>query len=381
MMHLIENENFNLNQLKKNTLFSSKGYQDIVEFHKSLGNKETPLVKLTGLAKYLGIGDILLKDESHRFGLNAFKALGASYAMQKEIFNNPQIKYFCTATDGNHGRAVAWMAKKLEREAFIYMPKETIAARILEVEKEGANVILTDENYDVTVKLAKKCVDTGNKRSKEQYWSLVQDTAWLGYEKIPIDIMRGYFTQAYEITKQIGQEKVDILFLQTGVGSWAASIIMYILEQWSHSPFFIGVEPNSANCLFESIKTGSRLTVDNSKKTTMAGLNCGSISTVAWQILKNAIVGSISIPDRLAENAMKVLANPLPKDPIVVSGESGASGLGALIGLCETENFKKFKEKIHLNSLSKVLVISTEGATDPLNYKRVVSDNSGNQEI
>tara|TARA_B100001996_G_C18622363_1_gene578260 strand:+ start:220 stop:1356 length:1137 start_codon:yes stop_codon:yes gene_type:complete len=373
MIRITENKNFSLKLLKQKSYIQFWDFKNVSDFHKTIGNKETPLLRLPGLAERLGIGDLLLKDESHRFGLNAFKALGASYAMHRQLKKNPQIKTFCTATDGNHGRAVAWMAKRLGKEALIYMPNGTVPARVRAIENEGADVLLIDQGYDVAVKMASSRVDDGNKISDT--WSLIQDTAWNGYEEVPLDIMKGYWTQAHEITKQIEREKIDVLLLQSGVGSWAASIVIYILKQWKNPPFFVGVEPYSANCLFESIKSGHLVSIENDAITSMAGLNCGSVSTLAWNILKNSLIGSISIADKLSEEAMKTLAFPLPGDPTIISGESGASGLGALIGLCKTNKFRSFKEKISLNKSSKVLVINTEGDTDPSNYKRVMANN------
>ena len=378
MIRVVENKNFSLRDVKQTSFISSWDPKEVADFHETIGNKETPLVKLPGLAKRLGIGSLLLKDESHRFGLNAFKALGASYAMYRQIEKKPQIKAFCTATDGNHGRAVAWMARKLGRKALVYMPQGTVADRVRAIEQEGADVFVIDQAYDIAVNMASTRVDEANKKSGNHFWSLIQDTAWDGYEEVPLDIMKGYWTQAHEITKQIGKEKIDVLFLQTGVGSWAASIIGYIRKEWQNPPVCISVEPHSANCLFESIKTGNRVSVKNDETTTMAGLNCGSVSTLAWNILKNSLVGSISISDKLSEEAMITLASPVSGDPVIISGESGASGLGALIGLCKTREFNKFKEKICLNKTSSVLVINTEGDTDRSNYKRVVTDNIEN---
>ena len=378
MIRIADNKNFNLRDVKKEPFVSAWNPKEIADFHETLGNKETPLLGLPGLAKRLGIRSLLLKDESHRFGLNAFKVLGASYAMHRQLEKNPQIKYFCTATDGNHGRAVAWMARHLGRKALIYMPRGTVAARVSAIEEEGAEVILIDQDYDIAVKMANERVNNSNKMSVDCLWSLIQDTAWSGYEEVPLDIMRGYWTQAYEITKQIGKEKIDVVLIQSGVGSWAASLIIYILKQWKYPPFFIGVEPHSANCLFESIKAGHRVSVESDETTIMAGLNCGSLSTLGWEILKNSLIGSMSIPDKLSEEAMKILAYPVSGDPVIVSGESGASGLAGLIGLCNTDKFGTFKKKIDLNKSAKVLVINTEGDTDPLNYQRVVADNLEN---
>ncbi len=372
MISVTKNKNYNSNKLKN--IISELSWNDrkVKSFHKSLENKETPIVSLPGLARILGINRLLLKDESKRFGLGSFKALGASYAMNNQIQKNPQIEVFCTATDGNHGRSVAWMSRKLGRKAVIYMPRGTVPARVDAIKNEGAEVFVIGGGYDDAVKTASSYVEKENKKNNYQTFSLIQDTAWKGYEDIPLDIMRGYSTQVSEIGEQIRDQKVDVLFLQSGVGSWAASVIGYIIREWKHVPFFISVEPYSANCLYESIKTGCRVTVENDKQTNMAGLNCGSVSSLAWQILKSGLSGAISISDKLSERAMKALASKSLSDPEIISGESGAAGLAGLIGLCETNKFKNFKKTIRLNNLSSVLVINTEGDTDPLNYQKVV---------
>ena len=372
MISVAYNKNYNLEQLKKNVSGLSWNNRHVKNFHQMLGNKETPLLSLPGLASNLGIKKLFLKDESKRFELSSFKALGASYAMNNKIQKNPQIKVFCTATDGNHGRSVAWMSRKLGRKAIVFMPEGTVSSRVSAIEKEGAEVSVISGGYDTAVKKASNFVDKENKKNNCQTVSLIQDTAWEGYEDIPLDIMRGYSTQVSEINDQIRDEKIDILFLQSGVGSWAASIIGYMVREWKHVPYFISVEPYSANCLYESIQTGCRVTVENDKQTNMAGLNCGSVSSLAWQILKNGLSGALSISDKLSEKAMRVLASNNSSDPEIISGESGAAGLAGLIGLCETNKFKNYKSMINLNSSSSVLVINTEGDTDPINYQKVV---------
>jgi len=372
MISVTNNKNFNLNKLKNIISEISWNDRQVKNFHRSLENKKTPIVSLPSLARFLGINRLLLKDESKRFGLGSFKALGASYAMNNQIQNNPQIEVFCTATDGNHGRAVAWMSRKLGRKAVIYMPKGTVPARVDAIKNEGAEVFVIGGGYDAAVKTASSHVEKENKKNNYQTFSLIQDTAWEGYEEIPLDIMRGYSTQFSEIGEQIRDQKVDVLFLQSGVGSWAASVIGYIIREWEQVPFFISVEPYSANCLYESIKKGYRVTVENNKKTNMAGLNCGSVSSLAWQILKNGLSGAISISEKLSERAMKTLASKSSSDPEIISGESGAAGLAGLIGLCDSQKFKNFKKTIHLNNRSSILVINTEGDTDPLNYQEVV---------
>ena len=266
------------------------------------------------------------------------------------------------------------MAKRLNRKAIIFMPKGTVQDRIEAIKKEGAEVLVIDKGYDIAVKMASDRVKKENQILGNNTWSLIQDTAWSNYEEVPLDIMKGYWTQAYEITKQLQGQKIDVLFLQSGVGSWAASIISYFLQQWEDVPFFIGVEPYSSNCLFESMKAGHRVSVENKGTTIMAGLDCGSVSTIAWDILKYSLIGSLSISDQLTKTAMRRLAFPILNDSEIISGESGASGLGALFGLSRSNKYDGFKKKVNLNKGSTVLVINTEGNTDPVNYQRILND-------
>ena len=197
------------------------------------------------------------------------------------------------------------------------MPKGTVLDRVSAIEKEGAQVFVIDGDYDAAVKKAYSKVDSYRDSNS---WCLVQDTAWDGYQEIPIDIMRGYLTQVHEITEQIKDNSIDIIFLQSGVGSWAASIIMYMLTFWKTQPLFISVEPHSANCLFRSIQSAKRISVNSDESTAMAGLDCGTVSTEAWKILRYGIYGSLSISDSLMEEAVRVLAHPLMDDtPIKLS--------------------------------------------------------------
>ena len=364
----IQNHKYDLVKAKAASHISSDMVEEIMQFHQLIGNKVTPLIALSGLAKNLGIQSLFVKDESHRLGLNAFKGLGASYAMSKQLGKNSKIEVFCTATDGNHGKAVAWMANKLGKKAVIYMPKGTVSDRVDSIEKEGAEVHVISGGYDAAVKKAHNKVQSYQDSNS---WCLIQDTAWEGYEEIPTDITRGYLTQIHEITQQIKDQKIDIIFLQSGVGSWAASILMYILSFWKKPPLFISVEPHSANCLFQSIKSAKRVSVDSKETTAMAGLDCGTVSTEAWKILKHGISGSLSISDNLMEEAVRMLANPLENDLYIKSGESGASPLAALIGLIRSSEMGTFKRKIRLNNNSNILLINTEGDTDRENYKRI----------
>ena len=364
-----KNHSHNLSKAIAASHVSTETLNAVLKFHKSIGNKSTPLVDLPSLANDLGVQSVFIKDDSQRLGLNAFKGLGASYAMHKQLEKNPNIEVFCTATDGNHGKAVAWMARKLSKKAVIYMPKGTVSDRVKAIEKEGAKVIVIDGGYDDAVK---KAYDKVESFTDTNSWCLVQDTAWAGYEEIPTDIMRGYLTQAHEITEQINQNDINIIFLQSGVGSWAASIIMYMLTFWKTPPLFISVEPHSANCLFRSIQSAKRVSVKSDETTSMAGLDCGTVSTEAWKILKHGIYGALSISDTLMEDAIRVFANPLQNDIQIISGESGASPLAGLIGLLKSTEHDDFIRAIKLNNKSNILLINTEGDTDSVNYERIL---------
>jgi len=343
--------------------------REILDFHQLLGNKATPLIHLPHLAKKLGIKNIIVKDESQRLGLNSFKPLGASYGMVKQLEKNPDIETFCTATDGNHGRSVAWMARKLKKKSIVYVPKNTSNSRIEAIKNEYGEVYVTNDNYDLTVAEAKKRCDKENKIVPKNTWSLVQDTAWDGYEEVPLHIMKGYWTQIHEITEQIISYDVDVIFLQVGVGSWAASIASYIMIFWKNPPMIITVEPLSANCVYESMKIGQRVSVNNNKNTIMAGLDCGTVSKVAWGILKNYVHYSLAISDTFTKRAMRLLAHPIKDDNVIIAGESGAGGMAGLLALYE---HKINIEKRILASTTTALIINTEGYTDPYSYNKII---------
>ena len=370
-IEVVLNRSCNTSGSKHLENYKSSTIYRVVDFHKDLGNKETPLYELPSLAKHIGVGKLFVKDESSRLGLKAFKVLGASYAIKMELERNPQIKTFITATDGNHGKAVAWMAKTLNKNSIVYMPKGSSIYRINAIEEEGAKVVVVNGNYDLAVYKAKNKTSKLNTEAGKKICSLVQDTAWNGYTQVPSDIMLGYTTQMNEISSQLMNNKVDVVLLQSGVGTWAASVVSYIVSQWSYRPIFISVEPVSSNCLFRSISKGKRVSFNSKNRTSMAGLDCGSVSTLAWDILKKNLTGSISIEDDLMEIAIRKLSNPIKLDSKIISGESGASTLGALIGLCSSSIFKDFNLNCRINNKSSILLISTEGDTDPSNYDRI----------
>jgi len=359
---------------------------NISKFHSSLPNYiPTPLVKLSKLANHLGIKEILVKDESHRFDLNAFKVLGASFAIAKYLGEmlkqkedeltfqkiiTEQSKYnhitFVTATDGNHGRAVAWAAKLFGCKSVVYMPKGSSLARLEAIKKYGAEASITSMNYDETVVYA-------NQKAQEENWVLLQDTSWEGYEKIPLHIMQGYCTLVKEYMSQEQEIWPTHVFVQAGVGSLAAAILAYLCNITDRPmPKFIVVEPTGAPCLFESNKLDELFIVKGDLPTIMAGLACGEPSHIGWNILKSATSAFLMCSDNVARRGMKVLGNPLEGDQRIVSGESGAVTLGALFDILSNREFYKIKEELSLTKDSNVLLFSTEGDTDPDAYREIV---------
>ncbi len=363
--------------------------EDMASFHQALeGYEATPLVSLKETAALLGVKEILVKDESRRFGLNAFKALGASYAIYRflkgqweeqfsevfdvHIFQNPaQLEKlgsfaFCAATDGNHGRAVAWTARKLRQRAIIYMPSDTVPARIENIRKEGAQVVIVDGTYD-------DCVAAAARDAKVQGLFEIADTAYEGYSTIPSWVLNGYSTLFQEIESEFQENphpSIDFIFLQAGVGAFAAAGAAYYTKRYgSQRPQLICVEPLEAACFLDSVEagTGNSIPAKGTMKTIMAGLNCGIPSLVAWPIIRDSVNLFLAITDSYAEEAMRQYAREG-----IISGESGASGLGALLALTQDPMLAEAKQKIGLTRDSRVLLINTEGDTDPDNYRRIV---------
>ena len=368
-------------------LFTSEQTRKARAFHKKIaGYQPTPLCELNELANLFGVGKILVKDESQRFGLNAFKMLGGTYAIaqllcekyQMDIndFSFEKIKNtikekmtFATTTDGNHGRGVAWAARQLGQNAVVYMPKGSAQERVDHILKLGAECIVTDMNYDDTVRMTMKT-------AKERGWEVVQDTAWEGYTKIPTWIMQGYSTladEAVEQMKQLGIERPTHVFLQAGVGAMAGGVLGYLADVYGpqrlHS---VVVEPELADCIFRSGVKGEIVNVGGDMPTIMAGLACGEPNPLGWTVLRDCATQFISCQDSVAALGMRVLGNPLGKDPRIVSGESGAVGLGVLAAVHHHPQRETLMAKLGLNRDSVVLVINTEGDTDVKHYREVV---------
>ena len=353
----------------------------------------TPLDRLDGMAQYLGLAGLCVKNESFRFGLNAFKVLGGSFAMAKyiaketnrriedmpyQVLTSDELRKdfgqatFFTATDGNHGRGVAWAAQKLGQKAVVHMPKGTTQTRLENIKKLGADVDILELNYDDCVRQAAK------EAAETPHGVMVQDTAWDGYEEIPSWIMQGYGTMAMEAGEQLkkaGVERPTHIFVQAGVGSLAGAIVGYFANLYKDNPpKFIVVEASAADCLYKGAAAGDgkpRI-VGGDLNTIMAGLACGEPNTISWDILKNHVTTFISADDPVTVRGMRLLAAPLKADAPIISGESGAVPFGALATIMLSDECKELRSQLGLDENSQVLAFSTEGDTDPERYKNIV---------
>jgi diaminopropionate ammonia-lyase len=374
--------------------FSLSVAQSVRRFHQSFRQyNPTPLVTLTNLARSLRVANIWIKDESYRFGLNAFKVLGASYAiacviggklgipennLSFHIFNSAPIREklrgttFVTATDGNHGRAVAWAAQKLGVNAVVYMPQGSSRARFEAIKQYGAQVEIIEGNYDDAVHRAAG-------QAQKNGWILVQDSAWEGYEEIPTRIVQGYLTIMHEAFEQLDGKIPTHVFVQCGVGSLASAVQAYLVELFGmRSPRFIVVEPERASCFYKSmsINDGNPHKISGDLDTIMAGLACGEPGLLAWRVLRSWADVFVTCSDSVAAEGMRILANPLAGDDKVVSGESGAVTTGLLACLIRDARYREVAEALRITQESKILLISTEGDTDPDMYQRIVRGNA-----
>jgi diaminopropionate ammonia-lyase len=297
-------------------------------FHRTLpGYAPTPLVDAPAAAAALGVRRVLVKDESSRLGLPSFKVLGASWAIHRALAERPATRLAC-ATDGNHGRAVAYMARLLGLEATVFVPASMIPARREAIAAEGAHVVVVDGTYDEAVE-----------RAAELDALVIQDTAWPGYETIPAWVVEGYSTIGAEIDVQ-----PDVVAIQIGVGSFAAAMVLRFA-----GARIVGVEPVTAACAFASIEAGEPVEVPGPHDSVMAGLNCGRVSPVAWPAVSRGIEAFCTVSDARAREAVRLLA----RDGIT-AGESGAAGLAGLLA---------FRDELALPGGATVLVVNTEGDT------------------
>ena len=366
-----------------------------IGFHKSFPQYSvTHLTRLTNLASYLGLKRLYVKDESYRFGLNAFKVLGGSYAIAKYISKElgrdvSEVPYsvltseklreefgqatFFSATDGNHGRGVAWAANRLGQKCVIRMPKGTTQTRLENIAKENATVTIEDMNYDECVRLA------ASEAENTPRGIIVQDTAWDGYEEIPTWIMQGYGTLATEADEQLAADgaRPTHIFIQAGVGSLAGAVIGYFANRFKENPpVMVVVEAGAADCLYRSALKGdgNRIDVTGDMLTIMAGLACGEANTVSWDILRNHADAFVSCPDWVSANGCRIYGAPMRGDTQVISGESGSVTMGLVHALMTKPEYKELKEALKLDENSEVLLVSSEGDTDPGRYREIVWD-------
>ena len=359
----IENKNYSFNQDK---IFSSLSKKDIDEAYSSISNWDgympTPLIQLNKLSKELNLNKIFYKDESKRFDLKSFKALGGAYAVEKITKGNKDI-VVATATAGNHGRSVAWGAKRLGLKCKIFISEHVSDARGQAMANLGADVIKVKGNYE---KSLVECI----KQSTKNSWQIVQDVAWKDYMLVPKYTMAGYTVMMKEIVDQIKDIKITHIILQAGVGGMAGAMVAGIARYLENVPETIVVEPDSAACVMESIKAGKIEKIEIKRESLMGGMSCGEVSLVPWEILKKSVKFCISLPDDDIAKTMKLLGNSSFSDETIIAGENSAPGVIGLIVSCTD---KKIKENLELNSNSNILVIGCEGDTDKEMYQKLIS--------
>lgn len=353
----------------------------------------TPLKSLNRLAGLIGVRSLWVKDEADRLSLGSFKVLGGSYAIYQTILkrlenpegftfedlNTDEVRKklgnvtFAAATDGNHGRGVAWSARQLGFKSIIYVHKHTSEARINAIASNGAEVKVIDGTYD-------DAVFQVNEDAKKNGWQVISDTAWDGYTEIPVWVMQGYTTMFAEVQQQLvsmGEFQPTHIFMQAGVGSLAASAFGFYSSLFApNRPKMVVVEPDLAACLYHSMEMGDGKphSFPGDLNTIMAGLACGDPNPIAWEVLYDCADAFIKCPDYVSAKGMRVGGIPLQGDPYIISGESGAVTLGALMFIMELDCYKPLREALGLDKNSRVLLVNSERNTDPDDYRRVVWD-------
>jgi len=359
----IENKKYSFN---KDKILNCLTKDNIDEAYLNISKWEnyipTPLVELNKLSEKLNLNKIFYKDESKRFNLKSFKALGGAYAVERVSNGNNKI-VVATATAGNHGRSVAWGAKRLGLECKIFISENVTEARAKAMSDLGAEVIKVKGNYENSLM---ECI----KQSTKNNWQIVQDVAWKDYIKVPKYTMAGYTVMMKEIVDQIGKEKISHIILQAGVGGMAGAMIAGVARYLKNIPINIIVEPVSAACVMESIKSGKIEKIDIKSESLMGGMSCGEVSLVPWEILKSSIKYCISLPDDDIAKTMKLLGNANFSNDKIVAGENAVPGVISLIASCEDE---KIKEKIQLDKNSNILLIGCEGDTDKEMYQKLIN--------
>ncbi len=359
----LENKYYNFNRneileiLSKN--FIDEAYSKISKWP---SYEPTPLISLNKLSSKLNLNNVFYKDESKRFGLKSFKALGGAYAVEK-VSNGKKNITIATATAGNHGRSVAWGSQRLGLKCKIFISEFVSEYRANEMKKLGADVIRVKGNYESSLN---ECLD----QSKINGWQIVQDVAWKDYELVPKLTMAGYSVMIKEISKQTDQY-ITHVFLQAGVGGMAAGSVAGIANYFKRIPKIIIVEPESADCVLQSIENGSIKKIDIKKESIMGGMSCGEVSLVPWKILKNSVNFCLSIGDDKIAKTVAMLANSKFADEKIVGGECSAPGIISLIASCNNDEVKK---KLDINMNSNILLIGCEGNADENLYNKLLSE-------
>ena len=359
----LDNKNY---LFDKDQILKSISKDEIDDAYNSISKWEgyapTPLISLNKLSNELSLKNIFYKDEDKRFDLKSFKALGGAYAVEKVTKGDKDI-VVATATAGNHGRSVAWGARRLGLKCKIFISEFVSKARGQAMANLGADVIKVKGNYE---KSLIECI----KQSTENNWQIVQDVAWKDYMLVPKYTMAGYSVMMREIVDQINNEKITHIILQAGVGGMAGAMIAGIARYLDNIPTTIVVEPDSAACVLESIRTGKVEKIDIKRESLMGGMSCGEVSLVPWEILKYSVKHCISLPDDDIGNTMKLLGNSSFSDQKIIAGENSAPGVISLIASCEDQNVK---EKLQLDQNSNVLIFGCEGDTDKEMYQKLIS--------
>jgi len=354
------------NNFSKNDILNILPKHDIDEAYKIISNWDnyspTPLISLNKLSEKLKLNKILYKDESKRFHLKSFKALGGAYAIEKITNGNKDITV-STATAGNHGRSVAWGSKKLGLKCKIFISEYVSEFRAEVMRSFGADVIRVKGNYDNSLK---ECI----KQSKQNNWQIVQDVAWENYKLVPKLTMAGYSVMMKEISDQINNQLISHVILQAGVGGMAAAMVAGIARYLNHIPKIIIVEPESAACVLESIKTGKIEKITVEKESLMGGMSCDKVSLIPWQILKNSVNHCVTVSDDYISKTVKFLANSEFSKEKIIGGECSTPGIISLIALC---NDVETRKKLNLHEKSNVLLFGCEGDADEDLYQKLLN--------
>ena len=322
----------------------------------------TPLLELNKLSKKLNLNNIFYKDESKRFHLKSFKALGGAYAVEKVTKGNKSVTV-ATATAGNHGRSVSWGAQRLGLNCKIFISEFVSDARAEVMRNLGADVIRVKGNYEASLK---ECIN----QSQKNGWQIIQDVAWKGYEEVPKLTMAGYSVMIKEISDQTDQY-ITHVFLQAGVGGMASGSIAGIAKYFKRIPKIIIVEPEAADCVLKSVEAGVMKKIDIKKESIMGGMSCGEVSLVPWRILKNSVNNCISISDENIAKTVAMLEKKHLSDKKIIGGECATPGVISLIAACEDEYIKK---DLELDKNSNVLLMGCEGDADQDLYKKLLNE-------